>query len=53
MEGKQLGPGDFNFIGILGRGAYGHVAKAEKKDTCETFAIKIIQKSHLKRVPSI
>lgn len=53
VEGKKLSSKDFNFIGILGRGAYGRVAKAQKKDTGELFAIKIVEKSHLQRVTII
>jgi 3-phosphoinositide dependent protein kinase-1 len=53
VESKKLGPKDFNFIGILGRGAYGRVAKAQKKDTGEVFAIKIVDKSHLQKVSFI
>ncbi len=50
MEAKKLSAADFNFLGILGRGAYGRVAKAQKKDTGDYFAIKIVEKSHLQRV---
>lgn len=50
VEGKKLGPADFSFSGILGRGAYGRVAKATKKDSGEIFAIKIVDKQHLQRV---
>lgn len=52
VEGKKLGAADFNFEGILGRGAYGRVAKATKKDSGEVFAIKIVEKKHLQRVTS-
>jgi serine/threonine protein kinase len=50
VEAKKLSAADFSFMGILGRGAYGRVAKATKKDTGEIFAIKIVDKKHLQRV---
>lgn len=50
VEPKKLCAADFSFTGILGRGAYGRVAKAIKKDTGEVFAIKIVDKKHLQRV---
>lgn len=37
----------FNVISILGRGNYGKVALAEKKDTGELFAIKSVHKKRL------
>lgn len=49
VEAKKLEPQDFQFVEILGRGAYGRVAKAIRKDTGETFAVKIIEKAHLKK----
>lgn len=50
VESKKVEQQDFQFLQILGRGAFGRVAKAIKKDTGETFAIKIVEKAHLKRV---
>ncbi|CAG9317220.1 unnamed protein product [Blepharisma stoltei] len=48
-ESKRVDQHDFDFIEILGTGAYGRVVKAIKKDTGETFAIKIVEKSLLKK----
>ena len=53
VESKKLSAVDFTFMNILGRGAYGRVAKAVRKETGEVFAIKIVEKSHLQRVNSI
>ena len=50
VEGKKLCPTDFEFKSILGRGAYGRVARAIRKDTGEVFAIKIVEKLHLQKV---
>lgn len=50
VESKKLSKQDFAFLSILGRGAYGRVAKSQKIDTGEVFAIKIVEKSHLQRV---
>mmetsp|Transcript_4 Transcript_4/g.3 ORF Transcript_4/g.3 Transcript_4/m.3 type:complete len:419 (-) Transcript_4:36-1292(-) len=49
VEARKLEPRDFQFVEILGRGAYGRVAKAVRKETGETFAVKIIEKAHLKK----
>ena len=50
MEQRKIRKEDFQFIQLLGRGAYGRVAKAQRIDTGDTFAIKIVEKALLKRV---
>lgn len=50
MEQKRkFSAADFRFLEILGRGSYGRVIKAEKRETGEEFAIKIVDKSHLQK----
>jgi len=52
VEPKKITREDFEFQEILGRGAYGRVVKAQKIDSKETFAVKIVSKNLLKRVTS-
>ena len=43
-EPQQIGPDDFHFVQIVGRGSYGVVWEAVKVDTRETYAIKVLEK---------
>ena len=43
-ESQQIGPDDFRFVQIVGRGSYGVVWEAVKIDTRETYAIKVLEK---------
>jgi serine/threonine protein kinase len=47
VEEKNLTKDDFRVLGKLGNGAYGRVVKAEKIDSGEIFAVKIVQKQFL------
>jgi len=43
-EPQQIGPDDFHFVQIVGRGSCGVVWEAVKVDTRETYAIKVLEK---------
>jgi hypothetical protein len=43
-EPQQIGPDDFHFVQIVGRGSYGVVWEAMKVDTRKTYAIKVLEK---------
>ena len=45
----ELHPSDFYFGNCLGEGAYARVVHARSKKTNEQFAIKIMEKVHIKR----
>jgi len=45
----ELHPSDFYFGSTLGEGAYARVVHAKSKKTNEHFAVKIMEKMHIKR----
>lgn len=53
MEGKKMRREDFNFLQVLGRGAYARVLRAQRIDNQQIYAIKIVEKALLKRVTLI
>jgi len=46
---ETLSPDHFEILAEIGQGSFGQVVKARKKDSNEVFAIKIVEKAHLKR----
>lgn len=46
---ETLSPDNFEILAEIGQGSFGQVVKARKRDTDEIFAIKIVEKAHLKR----
>mmetsp|Transcript_28011 Transcript_28011/g.47070 ORF Transcript_28011/g.47070 Transcript_28011/m.47070 type:complete len:506 (+) Transcript_28011:80-1597(+) len=46
---RELQPSDFFFGSTLGEGAYARVVHAKSKQTSEQFAVKIMEKVHIKR----
>lgn len=45
----ELHPSDFYFGATLGEGAYARVVHAKSKKTNEQFAVKIMEKVHIKK----
>lgn len=45
----ELHPSDFFFGATLGEGAYARVVHAKSKKTGEHFAVKIMEKMHIKK----
>lgn len=45
----ELSPADFYFGKTLGEGAYARVVHAKSKKTSAQFAVKIMEKVHIKR----
>lgn len=54
MKSSQKGPSidDFIIIRTLGSGAYGEVQLVQKKSNSKQYAMKVIDKNFLRRVPT-
>ncbi|MES1904544.1 MAG: Serine/threonine-protein kinase 38, partial [Paramarteilia canceri] len=50
---KRLSPMDFDILKTIGRGAFGTVKLAQKKDTGEVFAMKVLRKSEIEEQEQI
>jgi len=44
----EVGPDSFDFLGRLGKGAYGQVFQVQHRQTHEVYAMKIIRKTRIK-----
>lgn len=44
---RRLGPGDFEFLRVVGQGAFGKVFQVRKRDTQEIFAMKVMRKDRI------
>lgn len=44
---KKLGPQDFEFLRVVGQGAFGKVFQVRKRDTGEVFAMKVMRKDRI------
>lgn len=44
---KKLGPEDFEFLRVVGQGAFGKVFQVRKRDTREVFAMKVMRKDRI------
>eukprot|EP00004_Rigifila_ramosa_P004623 TRINITY_DN150_c1_g1_i1.p1 TRINITY_DN150_c1_g1~~TRINITY_DN150_c1_g1_i1.p1 ORF type:complete len:469 (+),score=122.38 TRINITY_DN150_c1_g1_i1:34-1407(+) len=47
VVGKRVGVADFEIMKVLGRGGFGKVTQARKKDTGRIYAMKAIRKEHV------
>ncbi|KAJ5785563.1 uncharacterized protein N7503_010775 [Penicillium pulvis] len=43
-ERKQVGPSDFQILKLIGKGTFGQVYQAKKKDTERVYAMKVLSK---------
>lgn len=44
VDRKHLGPDDFDFMRLIGRGTFGQVYQVRKKDTGRIYAMKVLSK---------
>jgi len=51
MNGKndKISITDFNLLTVIGKGSYAKVVLVKKKDTKETFAMKILKKENIQK----
>jgi len=52
LQGRRYNLDEFNVLGFLGKGGYGHVELVEHKVTKETFALKTLYRSHIVKTKS-
>jgi len=44
---------DFNIVTMVGAGSFGQVFQVRKKDTNQVFALKVLDKSHLRKIDQV
>jgi len=58
LEGTLINPealklNDFNIVTMVGAGSFGQVFQVRKKDTNQVFALKVLDKSHLRKIDQV
>jgi serine/threonine protein kinase len=58
LEGTLINPEalkltDFHIVTMVGKGSFGQVFQVRKKDTNQVFALKVLDKSHLRKIDQV